>query len=963
MKKIHFIGILFLIIASLPIFSFEKPENEIQKANESFKRLMLNAQPLPVYNNDEFYYKVPLVPIDAAVSSVFLNANLSKVGWTGSEQMQNESSIAVNFTDNLNLISSAVDYRDNGATWVYVSKDGGRSWVNKNLGRPFVSWRASNDPSVAFANDGTGYLVYGGFPNMQSSGGITFGENGVFLSKTTDKGLTWKAHIPVILHKGTMTIDSTFEDKYYIQVDNSQESPYKDHLYIPWKRVTPRDSATQIVIAKSTDKGETWSNPVNVSKRLSGSSEDTTFGQSFPLCITGTKGQVYVVWNHGIEHGVGFAKSLDGGKTFSEAKIIQKYNIFGITTLIKDQGYRHTVKGKVRAESYPTMVCDISNSSRRGNLYLVWAADNIPNIYFSSSSDEGNTWSKPKIIHSDTTNDQFWPWIALDRTNGEISVMYLDSRLDKNNILTDCFVSYSKDGGETWIDRRASDVSSDLRNNPFSYQAFAGDYSGCAFHDGIIYPSWVDMRAAQKNTFDNDVYTALININKPMPVDTLIAEINPNAISEVILKWKYDKPTKAFGQPILSNKDYLFKIYRNGTFLNLANGNIFEYKDVNLTPHSKYTYSIIVVTQQDSSIDKIVDAFPGGSKLPGNPVIISANGNDTNNVRLFIKIPSKRSDEITPLSNLSNIKIFRDSVFLKNVKLNLSDTGKILTIEDTPKDRGFYSYYTAIEDNETTPNLSNFSNEITLYTGIVEDNFSDNFDEAKQNKYLNINKWGIVDNFSNSAPNSITESPVDKYQTNKNYILGIIPVLHKTNVQITFNHVAVLHQSDSAIVEYSVNSSKNWTKLSSYNKNSYPGWADGSLIKDDWKKETFNVKSAMNDTIFFRFRLFSNIISVDDGWYIDDIAIKNTIVSVEENNEENIEVYPNPFSRLLTIYPGKSTIKSLEIFDIYGQKLFSGNNIETADKLFVNTDQFTAGIYILKVETGNKFYFKKLIKE
>jgi len=63
-----------------------------------------------------------------------------------------------------------------------MSRGMGKTWVNKNLGKPFEGWQSTNDPSVAFDMDGTGYLVYGGFGKMDDNFSVMVGENGVFYS-------------------------------------------------------------------------------------------------------------------------------------------------------------------------------------------------------------------------------------------------------------------------------------------------------------------------------------------------------------------------------------------------------------------------------------------------------------------------------------------------------------------------------------------------------------------------------------------------------------------------------------------------------------------------------------------------------------------------------------------------------------------------------------------------------------
>ncbi|TAL67241.1 MAG: T9SS type A sorting domain-containing protein [Bacteroidetes bacterium] len=938
-------------------------QNKYDRVNAAkiYNRLMEAAHPTP----SNYFKQNAEIPLTGkSTLPIFLNVNMTEPE-SDQYKMQNESSIAVNPQNQLNLISSAVDYRDNSSTWVYVSTNGGHSWTDKNLGKPFPGWRSTNDPSVAFDPEGTGYLVYGGFGTMDSTG-LLVGENGVFIARTTDDGNTWTAHIPVIIHLGLQTLDSNFEDKYYISVDNSTSSPYYKYLYIPWKRVVLRDSSTQIVISKSTDKGNTWSVPVNVSNRVTGSSEDTTFGQSFPIAVTGPNGEIYVAWNHGIVHGVGFAKSIDGGVTFTEPRIIKYYNIFGKTNNIASinemPNYKHTVKEKVRAEAYPSITCDTTSGTRRGTVYLCWSADNPPNVYFSKSTDGGDTWSASKIVHSDTTNDQFWHWLALDPKNGDLAVMYLDSRNDPANINVDCYVSYSSDGGDTWIDRRASDFAGDLRNNPFQGNSFAGDYSGIAFYHGKIYPSWIDMRASETNIFDSDVYTALINTQMPVPVDSLKVTIIPEKPDELSLSWQ-DSGKRAFGQA-MNLQDYHFSLFRNGQFLTDVNASELNYQDNNLTPYQKYDYSIIVVADNDSSMSRSAGAFAGGSKLPSPPEIISVKGSDSKEVTIEVKLPSFREDNVVPLVNLSKLALYRDSVFIKDFIYSNTDTGKTVQINDTPTEKGYYNYFVKALDSNTPPNESQPSNELNTFTGAIENKLTENFD-AVVGRYKNTGGWGVNSSFYHSSPNSFTESPVGNYQSKQNYTLDLYPVSSDSlgNLVIEFWHAAIVHRSDTAFVEVSFDDGSSWDSIAAFNHTDYLPWSDKVLNNQDWKYEKFDLSKDHSDTAIFRFRLKTNVLSQDDGWYIDDIKINGGPTSVKDDfTKQSLIVYPNPVDRFLVVRGiDNINISEVKVISAIGIKLNIQYTLKDSEAM-LDVSGLSNGIYMIEILTkDNMIYYGKFV--
>ncbi|MBX3042931.1 MAG: T9SS type A sorting domain-containing protein [Candidatus Kapabacteria bacterium] len=954
---------LFILLAIIPLFADSAEEH--RRAKEAFKRYMKAAHPLPetvkkIEIGDAFLSKEKKLPkflnVDATIDELASEPN----------KMQNESSIAVNPKNPNNLIASAVDYRANSSTWVYVSSDGGLTWRNLNLGKPYPNWRSTNDPSVYFDTEGVGYLCYGGFGDVLNSDAGLVGENGVFIAKTTDEGVTWKAHIPVIIHLGNQTMDSTFEDKYYVQVDNSLQSPYHRHVYVPWKRVTPRDSATQIVISKSTDLGESWSEPVNVSHRLPGSSEDTTYGQSFPLASTGPKGELYIVWNHGIEHGVGFSKSYDGGKTFTDPRIIHRYNIFGETRFLTGQGgYRHTVKEVVRAETYPVLITDITDGPRRGTLYLCWSGDNYPNVYFSKSTDEGESWSNPVIVHSDTTNDQFWQWMSIDPLNGDLSIMYLDSRNDAENIMVECYVSYSSDGGNTWIDRRVSDTQSDLRLNPFSGRSFAGDYSGSAFYDGIIYPSWVDMRNAVFNISDSDIFTAIINIRAPEPPDNF--ENISDFANPLELNFSWEPPTKrAFGQE-LKPEDFVHKLMRDNRIIATLDGNEDKFSDTDVEPFKMYEYQIYAVAGKDSSIVRELIAYPGGSKQPNAPSIVTIEGNLSNNVSMEIKLPTLRTDSITPIVNLKSAKVYRNKTAIGSITLTPQDTGKTIQFSDNPAELGFYSYKAGISDffdilQEET--VSELSLPKAVFTGSSVESVREDFESIPLPYYFISGDWEVTDEVAAVGSKSISNAPFRQHGNLQFDTLIFLPVAmpEKDDLFMTFMHICSVPADDSALIEISYDDMKSWQPLAKYNRNMYPDWSNNSVSNSDWKFERLlipNMESAQR--VFVRLLFESNTFRNGNGWYLDDVVIGQKSVSVsDEMFSESIRVFPNPAQDYVKIISGNGEFSRVKIFSIHGLQILDYISDNSQD-ITIDLPNFASGSYFVEITNDNGQKIRKIL--
>jgi photosystem II stability/assembly factor-like uncharacterized protein len=92
------------------------------------------------------------------------------------------------------------------------------------------------------------------------------------------------------------------------------------------------------------------------------------------------------------------------------------------------------------------------------------------------------------------------------------------------------------------------------------------------------------------------------------------------------------------------------------------------------------------------------------------------------------------------------------------------------------------------------------------------------------------------------------------------------------------------------------------------------------------------------------------------------IKISETNINIGINNktltDNNVTVYPNPFSDQLLLNSNSVKIKSVELINGSGQKLFYSN----VGVNFINTACLEQGFYYLRIETEDKILIKKVLK-
>ena len=426
------------------------------------------------------------------------------------DNTQSENSIFIDPNDNSHVLNSNNSTDWNGSTVntlygtsYYMTDDASETWSGNHEFAGHNNW---GDPATGIDLDGNMYIGYI----------VTNWGQGV--AHSYDNGQTWTS-------VNFYVQDS--QDKNHLWVDNSPSSPYAGRVYSAWSDL---NSSNDILVSYSTDQGQNWSSPIDISSAVNSGSHD----QGVNLA-TDADGNVYAVWAiydgwPQPETAIGFAKSTDGGQTWQAAtRIID--NIKGIR---QENG-----PGGIRMNSFPVM--DVGPD---GTIYVVWANVGVPgtnsgsnwSIYMIKSDDGGDTWSSPIRVNQGPMEDgkhALFPWIAVDPTSGAIVVIFWDNRNTSGDDM-EVWAAVSLDNGDSWEDFRISDVS--FTPAPISGLAggYFGDYIGIDILNGVAYPVWSDNRSGVVKAYCSPF--VVNTLERPIK---LYANIINDETGETALHWTY----------------------------------------------------------------------------------------------------------------------------------------------------------------------------------------------------------------------------------------------------------------------------------------------------------------------------------------------------------------------------------------------------------------------------------------
>jgi hypothetical protein len=304
-----------------------------------------------------------------------------------------------------------------------------------------------------------------------------------------------------------------YMDKPWIAVDNFPGPGYgnvylvTDHA----QQLVPDGPATfDMLLTRSTDDGLTWG-PVRGTRIMS-----DVYGNFFgPNVTVGPDHAVYVFWwqytdtkwpfNHG---SILMSKSTDGGVTFSDPVTVTTLRTpywLGSLLLTDSGGNPFDTCATPQAAVNPVT----------GDIYVAfndWSdskGTDHGNIYLMASSDGGMKWSKPVQINDDpTSNDQWFPALAVTPDGSHVGLFWYDRRLDAANNLIDRYGAIGTVSGCTVSFGANFRITNESFPPAFTYwngsvwqiqdpvirPGYMGDYDQAVADNAYFYTTWGDNR-------------------------------------------------------------------------------------------------------------------------------------------------------------------------------------------------------------------------------------------------------------------------------------------------------------------------------------------------------------------------------------------------------------------------------------------------------------------------------------
>src|SRR5437588_634666 len=497
--------------------------------------------------------------------------NNIRVNQDCSFRRQAEEMIAVDPSDPTHLIAGQNDSRIGyNKCGIDYSFDQGQHWADQLP--PFYQFTlndghtadAASDPMVAFDSPrSTGSNVYFGcvvFDVVAAANGIVVAKSnaafgGTFFH-TPAPGPTQRFSTTPLGVVASDNDPAIFNDKPSMAADSGLSSPKRDNVYVTWTRfrMSPDGSTvfeSPIYFSQSTNGGATFSLGVEIT----GTSNQCVLGNLFDPkegaheCnfdqgswpVVGPDGTLYVFFNNSntptlvAQHMMvkcrGTVDCRNKANWTGPYKIADDFDTQPFSEQIAGCGPARQClpPNGYRVDDFGAGAFDPTGGDG-GRLYFSWSdfrnaghcasdssglpaepcADHNNDVWITSSSDGGQTWSSPRLVSNDdkTGAAQWQSWMAVG-PDGIVYVAYYDRQYGcEPSGCNDITLAASTDHGQTFTHFRLTTASMpNLTNvtNPVE-AGFIGDYMSVAANASGAYVVWADTRPYAGTTPEEDVY-------------------------------------------------------------------------------------------------------------------------------------------------------------------------------------------------------------------------------------------------------------------------------------------------------------------------------------------------------------------------------------------------------------------------------------------------------------------------
>ena len=411
-----------------------------------------------------------------------------------------------------NVVAAAVEMRTRLCR-LFRSTDAGQSWtlLDPLPGLPsypfcFNTAGMQTETPIAWGRDST---LYYGLNGWDTQDGGQRANISVLVAKSTDLGDSWTTKIVRDARglTGPATENNTPVSSIAVDTSGAQ-----DVVYVAWRKALPEQTNPPFqrapMMAVSTDAGATWSEPIDLQAKYpktikNAQGQDVPYVMSFsaPSLAVDNKGTAYVIWplnTTGITPAppapIIIGRSTDRGATFEFHDVkppsvyTEHVGILKWSPAGGDQGSLHVIYE------------DKINQPARG-------ADR--DIFYQRSTDGGRTWTEMKMLNDDPPAElavQITPNIDVT-PEGRVDAVWWDFRDDRGAIATDVYYSYSTDNGNTWSkNTRITDRSVSRRIGVWTGADIRQPPGVASLREYAII-GWDDTRNGDEVTHTQDIFT------------------------------------------------------------------------------------------------------------------------------------------------------------------------------------------------------------------------------------------------------------------------------------------------------------------------------------------------------------------------------------------------------------------------------------------------------------------------